>query len=200
MSRSGATLSFTKGHHGYIAFQNIAKSPPIQFRISNALTFRGSAAPLVCPQNLLLKPRTEYTLSLHLLHNDDLFDCTGLHGMVSKLGQGVDARFRVPNGVSVVRSGTVVCQIANFTNKPAFLAKNSLIASFLPIWVVDNDTLQYLRTDGDVVIDSFASLSIQPDNRTAFPPHSLSKPTACASVSSSSSSSTAYVHRLLDYA
>ena len=147
MSRSGASISFQDQGKGLITFRKILGDSSVPFVIKKHHTFRGSAAPLVIPQDLALKPRTQYTLGLDLLQDDDLFGCNGLHGQVDRCVDGTDARHRVPTGISAVRNGSVVCQVSNFTNKPSFLPAGSVVAYFRPAWVVPPDTHEHMDAE-----------------------------------------------------
>jgi len=154
MSRSGANISFQDQGKGLITFRKIRGDSSINFVIKRKHTFRGSAAPLVIPRDLALKPRTQYTLGLDLLQDDDLFWCSDLHGQVDRCVAGTDARHRVPTGISTVRNGSVVCQVSNFTNKPSFLPAGSVIAYFRPAWVVTPDTREHMTDEDACLVDT----------------------------------------------
>ena len=153
MSRAGANISFSDRGRGLITFRKILGNSAVPFHIQAADTFRGSAAPLVIANALALKPRTQYTLSLRLDPNDSLSDCEGLHGQVDRMSRGCDARFLVPTGVSTVRNGSVVTQITNFTDKPAYLPAGSTLAFFRPAWTVERDTMENLEADDVCLVD-----------------------------------------------
>ena len=154
MSRAGANISFNDRGQGNITFRKILGDSSVPFQIQNRSTIRGSAAPLVLPTDMVLRPRTQYTLSLNLLDCDDLFHCGGLHGQVDRLAKGADARHRVPIGISAVRNGSVVSQIANFTDKPSFLPKGTVVAFFRPAWVVSKSSKEDLEAPDVCVVDN----------------------------------------------
>ena len=119
MSKVGAVISYRKENQ-HIRLTNLRGSKPIPFVIEHQRTFRGSTSPLVCPADVVLEPRTSYSISLVTLP-DDPFSLGVQEGHVSRRGPGNDARFRVAGKVTTLRDGHAVCEVANFTDEQAFL-------------------------------------------------------------------------------
>ena len=130
MRSSNALLRFSQ-ERNYIQLEGVSGQPTIKFNITQQQTVRGGVAPLVTEKAMLLKPRTRTRTLLSVTDGSPLQRLPGkIVGLIDKNEFGKDARHCLAHSISNLKKGKVICEISNFTGKPAYIPAGTIIGSF----------------------------------------------------------------------
>ena len=145
MRRSRALLRFSQ-ESNYIQLEGISGTPTIRFDIRQQETLRGGVSPLVTGGAMLLKPRTRTRTLLSVTDGSPLRRLPGdIVGLIDRNEFGKDARHCLAHSISSLKGGKVVCEISNFTGRPAYIPAGTIIGSFA-IGVRESELIPFKKT------------------------------------------------------